>query len=77
MAYKRVQFLKGARVEQLLEPLSRGVLALRVLLVDRLLGAGVDRLVLQLLKLGQFFLIGLGRLVTHRGAECKANGSAA
>ena len=40
VAHERVELLEGARVQQLLDPLARGVLAAFVLLGDGALGAG-------------------------------------
>jgi len=42
VADERVQLLERAGVEQLLDPLAGGVLALGVLLLDRGLGSVVD-----------------------------------
>ena len=64
VAHERVELLEGARVEQLLDPLTRGALALRVLLVLGL-GGGVDRLLAQLAQVGELLLIGLRRLLTR------------
>ena len=43
VADEAVELLEGAGIEQLLDPLARGQLALRVLLLDRGLGGGMDR----------------------------------
>ena len=67
VAHERVELLEGAGVEQLLDALAGGVLALRVLLLDGLLGGGVDRGVAQLLELGELLLVGLGRLLARHG----------
>jgi hypothetical protein len=65
-----VELLEAAGVEQLLDPLARGVLALRVLLLDRGLRA-LERVVAQPLELGDLLLVGLGCLLArHGGAEC-------
>ena len=53
VAHVRVELLERAGVEQLLDPLAGRVLALRVLLLDRLLGGVVDRGVAQLLRAGR------------------------
>jgi hypothetical protein len=58
VADEGVELLEGARIEQLLDPLAGGELPLRVLLLDRLLGAGVDRLVAQLAQVGELLLVG-------------------
>ena len=60
VAHEGVELLEGAGVEQLLDPLAGGELALGVLLLDRLLGGGVDRGLAQLLELGELLLVGLG-----------------
>ena len=65
VADERVELLEGAGVEQLLDPLAGGVLALGVLLLDRGLGGVVDGGRLQLLELGEPFLVGLGALLAH------------
>jgi len=67
MAHEGVELLEGARVEQLLDPLAGGVLALGVLLLDRGLRGGVDRLVAKLLELGELLLVGLGSLLARHG----------
>ena len=61
----RVELLEGARVEQLLDPLAGRVLALRVLLLDRLLGRVVDDGVAQLLELREPLLERLRGLLAH------------
>jgi hypothetical protein len=66
VADERVELLEGARIEQLLDPLTRGELALGVLLLLRL-RIGVDGLLAQLLELGQLLLVGLRRLLPHSG----------
>ena len=65
VADEGVELLERARVEQLLDPLAGGQLALRVLLLDRLLGGGVDRLLAQLPQVGELLLVGLGVLLAH------------
>ena len=60
-----VELLERARVEQLLDPLARRVLALGVLLLDRLLGRVVDHRVAQLFQLRELLLVGLGALAAH------------
>ena len=64
VAHERVELLERARVEQLLDPLAGGQLALGVLL---LLGlrVGVDRLLAQLVELRELLLVGLRRLLPH------------
>ena len=54
VADEGVELPERARVEQLLDPLAGGQLALRVLLLDRVLGGRVDRLVAQLLSWASF-----------------------
>ena len=61
---ERVQLLERARVEQLVDPLAGGQLALGVLLLLRL-RVGVGRLLAQLLELLELLLVGLGRLLPH------------
>ena len=58
VADEGVELLEGAGVEQLLDPLPSGHLALRVLLLDRLLGGGVDRRLAQLAQVGELLLVG-------------------
>ena len=65
VADEGVELLEGAGVEQLLDPLARGELALRVLLLDGLLGAGVDRLLAQLAQVGELLLVGDRVLLSH------------
>ena len=65
VADERVELLEGAGVEQLLDPLAGGVLALGVLLLDRGLGGVVDGGGAQLLELGEPLLVGLGALLAH------------
>ena len=67
VANERVELLERARVEQLLDPLAGGQLAAGVLLLLRL-GVRVDRVLAQLLEPGELLLIGLWRLLAHRGA---------
>src|SRR5207247_10996645 len=62
---ERVELLEGAGVEQLLDPLPSGELALRVLLLDRLLGAGVNGLVAELAEVGKRLLVGDRVLLSH------------
>ena len=69
VADEGVELLERARVEQLLDPLARGQLALRVLLLDRLLGGRVDRLLAQLAQVGELLLEGLGVAARARGAD--------
>ncbi len=65
VADEGVELLERARVEQLLDPLARGQLALGVLLVHRLLGGGVDGLVAKLAQVGELLLVGLGKALAH------------
>ena len=69
VAHERVELLEGARVEQLLDALARGVLAAGVLLLLGL-GRGVRGGLAQLLELGELLLVGLGRCLAlgHGGA---------
>ena len=48
-----------------MDPLPRRQLALLVLLGDRLLGGGVDRLLAQLAQVGELLLVALGELLAH------------
>jgi hypothetical protein len=59
-----VQLLERARVEQLLDPLAGGQLALGVLLFLGL-RVGVGGLLAQLLEVAELLLVGLGRLLPH------------
>jgi hypothetical protein len=59
VANERVELLERARVEQLLDPLAGGQLALGVLLLLRL-RVGVERLYPQLLQVRELLLVGLG-----------------
>ena len=72
VADEGVELLERAGVEQLLDPLAGGELALRVLLLDRLLGGRVDRLLAQLAQLGELLLVGLGELLAHGRADSMA-----
>ena len=65
VADEGVELLERAGVEQLLDPLAGGQLALRVLLLDRLLGGRVDRLLAQLAQVGELLLVGLGEVLAH------------
>ena len=65
VAHEGVELLEGAGVEQLLDPLAGGHLALRVLLLDRLLGGGVDRRLAQLAQVGELLLVGDRVLLAH------------
>ena len=65
VADEGVELLERARVEQLLDPLAGGQLALRVLLLDRLLGGRVDGLLAQLAQVGELLLEGDGVLLAH------------
>ena len=67
VADEGVELLEGAGVEQLLDPLARRHLALRVLLLDRLLGGGVDRRLAQLAQVGQLLLVGDRVFLAHEG----------
>ena len=66
VADEGVELLEGAGVEQLLDPLARGHLALRVLLLDRLLGGRVDRRLAQLAQVGELLLVGDRVLLAHQ-----------
>jgi hypothetical protein len=68
VADEGVELLEGAGVEKLLDPLACGELALRVLLLDRLFGAGVDRLVAKLPQVGELLLVGDRVLLAHGAA---------
>ncbi len=68
VADERVELLERAGVEQLLDPLAGGQLALGVLLLLRL-RIRVDGLLAQLLELGELLLVGLGRLLSHSGGR--------
>ena len=72
VADEGVELLERARVEQLLDPLARGQLALRVLLLDRLLGGRVDGLLAQLAQVGELLLEGDRVLLAHGGASLDA-----
>ena len=65
MANEGVELLEGAGVEQLLDPLAGGQLALRVLLIHRLRGGGVERRLAQLAQVGELLLMGDGVALTH------------
>src|SRR5262249_33096611 len=60
-----VELLERAGIEQLLDPLPCGELALLVLLGDGLLGAGVDRLLPELAEGGELLVVAYGGLLTH------------
>ena len=68
VADEGVELLEGAGVEQLLDPLAGGQLALRVLLLDRLLGGRVDRRLAQLAQVGELLLVGDRIPLAHRSA---------
>jgi hypothetical protein len=68
VADEGVELLERAGVEQLLDPLAGGELALCVLLLDRLLGGGVDRRLAELSEVGELLLVGLGELFPHQRA---------
>ena len=65
VAHERVELPERAVVEQLLHALARCQLALGMLLLDRVLGCGVDRLEAQLLELGELLFVGFGDLLAH------------
>ena len=69
MADVRVELLEGAGVEQLLDPLAGRVLALRVLLLHRLLGGVVDGGVAQLLELLELLYVRLEGFLAHGRGE--------
>jgi hypothetical protein len=58
VANECVELLEGARVEQLVDPLARGELALLVLLRDGLVAARVDGLLAELAQVGELLLVG-------------------
>src|SRR5262245_41076891 len=65
MADEGVELLERARVEQLVDPLAGRQLALLVLLLDRLLRAGVERLVAELAQIGELLVVGDRVLLSH------------
>ena len=65
VAYERIELLERTGIEQLVDPFASGVLALLVLLGDRGRRAGVNRLLAQVVKLGELFLVGLRGFLTH------------
>ena len=69
VADEGVELLEGAGVEQFLDPLAGGHLALRVLLLDRLLGGGVDRRLAQLPQVGELLVVRYGVLLAHGARE--------
>ena len=69
MPHEHVQLLERPRIKQLLDPLARRVLALRVLLLDRSRPTRVDRLVLQHLELPQLLDVRLGRVLLGLGVR--------
>ena len=69
VADEGVELLEGAGVEQLLDPLAGGHLALRVLLLHRLLGGRVDRFLAQLAQMGELLVVGFRVLSAHRSEE--------
>jgi hypothetical protein len=78
VAHERVELLERAGVEQLLDPLARGVFALRVLLLDGGRGGGVDRLLAQLSQLLELLVERLGCfLPRHAGADVTPMGGGA
>ncbi len=62
VAYEHVELLEGPGIQQLLDPLAGRVLAARVLLLDRGVGAAVDRLLFEDVQLGELLRVGLGRV---------------
>ncbi len=76
VADEGVELLEGAGIEQLLDPLAGGQLALRVLLLDRGLGGGVDRGLAELAQVGELLLECLGVLLAHRAGDCMGRGPA-
>ncbi len=66
VADEGVELLERAVVEELLDSLPSGQLALGVLLGDRLLGGGMDRLLAELAELGELLLVCLRDLLAHR-----------
>ena len=71
VADEGVELLERPRVEQLLDPLAGGELALRVLLLDRRLRGRVDRRVAQLAQVAELLLEGLGALLAHPARQSK------
>ncbi len=61
-----VELLERTGIEQLFDPLARGHLALRVLLLDRRLRGGVNRGLAQLAQVGKLLLVGFGVSLAHR-----------
>ena len=72
VAGEDVGLLEGARIEQLLDPLARGVLAAVVLLGDRGRVA-LARLGAARLELGDLLLVGLGRVLAVGGGLALAH----
>ena len=66
MADEGVELREAAAVEQLVDPLPGGQLALRVLLVDRRVGGRMDRLLAGLTQVGELLLVGLWIALAHR-----------
>ena len=67
VADEGVELLEGTGVEQLLDPLAGGHLALGVLLFHRGLGGGVDRLLAQLAQVGELLFVGDRVALAHCG----------
>ena len=65
VADEGVELLERAGVEQLVDPLAGGQLALGVVLFDGLLGGRVDRLVAQLAQVLKLLFVGFGALLAH------------
>ncbi len=65
VADEGVDLLERAGVEQLVDPLAGGHLALRVLLVYGLRGGRVDRLVAQFAQELKLLFVGFGALLAH------------
>src|SRR5919198_4273424 len=65
---ERVELAERAGIEQLVDALAGGELALGMLLLDGLLGGGVDRRVAQPAQLGELLLVRIGDLLAHPGA---------
>src|SRR5204863_9259481 len=66
VAHEGVELFERAGVKEPLDALAGGELALRVLLLYRVRGGGVDRLLAELAKLGQLLLVRLGEALAHR-----------
>ena len=72
VADEGVELLERAGVEELLDPLARGQLALGVLLFDRRLGGRVDRLLAKLAQVVELLFVGLRIRLAHGARESMA-----